>query len=296
MVNSWNYSSILILFIFLVFPYTFNNESIKIGDRENWEASQFLFVQQWVFRDYNTFTMSNTPKPIRCLLVDDHDIVMGGFKDTVSALDDIELAGTASSGEQACEMYDPNLYDVVIMDISMAGMGGLGAVAQILKQYPDANIMMYSLHEQWEFIRQAIDHGAKGYVSKLDSLDNIAKGIRALASGRVHYSENVMHVMAKNITGNIKSSSPQDAPNGNESESDSDTNSTDPLAQLSPRLKQAFRLLARRVAIKQMATDMQCDEKTVRNYRSRIVDILGLDHFTDIPEFAEKNRLVAREW
>jgi len=235
--------------------------------------------------------MPNTLKPIRCLLVDDHEIVIQGFKNTVATLDDIELAGTASSGEQACEMYDPDLYDVVVMDISMSGMGGLGAMAQILEQYPDAKIMAHSVHEQWEFIRQAIEHGAKGYISKLDKLENVAKGIRALASGREYYSENVKEVMVENFAENIKN--PQN-PTSNKGR-DRNTNSTDPLANLSPRLKQAFRLLAHRIEIKQVANNMKCDEKTVKNYRSRIVDLLGLDHFTDIPEFAEKHQLVVGE-
>jgi DNA-binding NarL/FixJ family response regulator len=232
--------------------------------------------------------MPKTPKPIRCLLVDDHEIVIRGFKNTVATLDDIELAGSACTGEQACEMYHPDLYDVVIMDISMPGMGGLGAMAQILEQYPDAKIIAHSYHEQWEFIRQAVEHGAKGYISKLDSIENIAKGIRALANGRVHYSEQVMHVMIENVSGSI--SGTQDTPKNQKSR---EPNSTDPLSHLSPRLKQAFKLLARRLDVKQVAIDMQCDEKTVKNYRSRIVDILGLDHFTEIPAFAEKHRLVS---
>lgn len=121
---------------------------------------------------------------IRVMLVDDHAVVRVGFRMLLEAASEMAVVGEAESGEAACQTYAEIGPDVVIMDISMPGMGGMEAVRRIVARDPGARILVLSAHEDMAHPRRALQAGALGYLSKRGAPEALIEAIRAVAEGR----------------------------------------------------------------------------------------------------------------
>ncbi|MDQ6976869.1 MAG: response regulator transcription factor, partial [Ghiorsea sp.] len=112
---------------------------------------------------------------IKVLLCDDHPMVRMGFKQLLESVPDIKVPFEAETGEQAFQIYRKQQPDVVILDISMPGMGGIAAARHILEYNPDAKLMILSMHESKTFAARAIKLGMKGYLTKRAEPDELIK-------------------------------------------------------------------------------------------------------------------------
>lgn len=121
---------------------------------------------------------------IRVMLVDDHAVVRVGFRMLLEAASEMAVVGEAESGEAACQTYAEIGPDVVIMDISMPGMGGMEAVRRIIARDSAARILVLSAHEDMAHPRRALQAGALGYLSKRGAPEALIEAIRAVAEGR----------------------------------------------------------------------------------------------------------------
>ncbi|HET8744159.1 MAG TPA: response regulator transcription factor [Ramlibacter sp.] len=119
---------------------------------------------------------------IRVLLVDDHAVVRMGFR-MLLATAQMEVVGEAESGEQACRDYPRLRPDVVVMDISMPGMGGLEAVRRLLAHSPQARVLALSAHDATPYAQRALAGGALGYLSKRSAPDALIEAVRTVARG-----------------------------------------------------------------------------------------------------------------
>ena len=115
-------------------------------------------------------TTPGTSNKIRVLLVDDHAVVRAGYQMLLQNTDDIEVVSEADSGEQACKHYVDKNPDVVVMDLSMPGMGGLEAIRRIVARDADAKVLVFSMHESTIFVEQALQAGARGYITDRKSV------------------------------------------------------------------------------------------------------------------------------
>lgn len=120
---------------------------------------------------------------IRVMLVDDHAIVRMGFR-MLLGTPDIEVVAEASSGEQACQDYAQVRPDVVVMDLSMPGMGGLEALRRLLAHDSKARVLVLSAHEATAYPQRALKAGALGYLSKRGAPDSLIDAVRVVAAGR----------------------------------------------------------------------------------------------------------------
>ena len=119
---------------------------------------------------------------IRVLLVDDHAVVRMGFR-MLLANADIGVVGEAGDGEQACQLYPQIRPDVVVMDLSMPGMGGLEAVRRLLAQDPKARVLALSAHEDTAHPQRMLRAGALGYLAKRSAPDELIAAVKAVAAG-----------------------------------------------------------------------------------------------------------------
>ena len=119
---------------------------------------------------------------IRVLLVDDHAVVRMGFR-MLLANADIAVVGEAGDGEQACQLYPQIRPDVVVMDLSMPGMGGLEAVRRLLAQDPKARVLALSAHEDTAHPQRMLRAGALGYLAKRSAPDELIAAVKAVAAG-----------------------------------------------------------------------------------------------------------------
>jgi len=134
---------------------------------------------------------------IRVLLVDDHALVRMGFRMLLaSGGEPIEVVGEAGTGEQACLDYPRLLPDMVVMDLSMPGMGGLEAVRRLLAQDPKARILALSAHEDTAHPRRVLRAGALGYLTKRSAPEALIAAVTAVASGRRYVDAQTAQALA----------------------------------------------------------------------------------------------------
>src|SRR5690606_33531382 len=130
--------------------------------------------------------MSGGTKRIRLLLVDDHAVVRAGYRLLLQNTPDIEIVAEAETGEQACRMYIEHNPDIVVMDLSLPGIGGLEAIRRIMARDREARILVFSMHENTMFVEQALAAGARGYITKSSAPKVLVDAVRQVAAGRSH--------------------------------------------------------------------------------------------------------------
>jgi two-component system invasion response regulator UvrY len=132
---------------------------------------------------------------IRVMLVDDHVLVRMGFR-MLLADAGIDVVGEAGDGEQACQDYGRIRPDVVVMDLSMPGMGGLEAVRRMLAQDPKARILALSAHEDTAHPRRVLKAGALGYLAKRSAPESLIAAVRDVAAGERYVDPETARALA----------------------------------------------------------------------------------------------------
>jgi len=139
----------------------------------------------------------------RVLVVDDHTVIRRGIQSILRAWPEWEISGEASSGEEAIELTKALQPDIVLMDISMPGMGGLEATKLIRKICPQAKILLLTLHDSPEWAETALRAGARGYVLKSDSEGVLLKALTVVAGNGVYTSPSLDLNRVKKIIGEM---------------------------------------------------------------------------------------------
>jgi len=122
--------------------------------------------------------------PVTIMLVDDHAVVRAGYQLLLSQISRLSVICEASTGEEACEKYQKFHPDIVVMDMNLPGFGGLEAVRRILARDPEANILMFSIHDEPVYVSRALDAGARGYISKSSEPDVLVEAVVACSTGQ----------------------------------------------------------------------------------------------------------------
>jgi DNA-binding NarL/FixJ family response regulator len=204
------------------------------------------------------------------ILVDDHAVVRSGLRRLLELNKQVEVIAEADSGEQAYQCYGELKPDIVVMDISMPGMGGLESARRIIKRYPTAKIIIFSMHETASFASQAIKSGVKGYVTKTGAAEDLTSAVLEVANGKTFLSAEVAQKIA------LETLSGQD----------------DPIHQLSGREFEVFRLLVEGKKVEEVAEMLKISQKTVANYYTMIKQKLGVTSPIDMVRFAIRHGLV----
>ena len=203
---------------------------------------------------------------VRVMLVDDHALVRMGFS-MLLADAQVEVVAEASSGEQACQDYARVQPDVVVMDLSMPGMGGLEALRRLLAQDPKARVLVLSAHEDTAHPRRALRAGALGYLTKRSAPDALIAAVSALARGERYVDALTAQALAlAQIDGE---SSPADT--------------------LSEREFSVFLQLARGLSVARIAENLKLSPSTVGTHLYHVKQKLGAGNQSELT-------LVALRW
>jgi len=209
-------------------------------------------------------------KKITIVLVDDHAVVRAGVRRLLEQEPLFEVIGEAESGEKAYQIYGELKPDVMVMDLSMPGMGGLEAIRRILMRYEKAKILVLSMHEDLSFANQALKLGAKGYLIKNALADDIVKSIETVSNGEIFLSAEIAKKMAmQSISGD-----------------------KDPIHELSAREFEIFRLLAEGLDIDAIASTLNISSKTVSNYQTMIKQKLDINSPVELIRYAIKTGVI----
>ncbi len=125
-------------------------------------------------------------KPIKVILVDDHDVVRTGLRSFLDTQADVDVVGEASNGEEALLRAAELKPDVIIMDITMPGMDGLEATRQLKANNPECLVLALTVHDDKQYFMEMLAVGASGYITKQAAADDLVAAIRAVASGQVY--------------------------------------------------------------------------------------------------------------
>ena len=141
------------------------------------------------------------PKPIRILVVDDHHVVRSGLTASLGIEEDLSVVGEAESGEQALAVYAQCAPDVVLMDLRMRGGSGIEATTALRVQSPDARVLMFTTFDGEEDVYRAVQAGARGYLLKSASRDELLTAIRTVAAGERYLPPALAQRLAGRIAG-----------------------------------------------------------------------------------------------
>lgn len=207
---------------------------------------------------------------IKVLLADDHAVVRAGYQMLLKQSEDIEVVAEAETGEQAVRAYTEHQPDVVVIDLSMPGMGGLEAIRRIMARDANARILVFSMHEDTVFVEQALNVGARGYITKSSAPETLLEGIRKVAAGHTHLDSDIAQRLAVQKT------------------RDKDT----PFSNLSTREFEIFCLLAEGLNNSEIAKRLSLSYKTVANYSTQIKTKLEVTTITEVARLAIRHNIV----
>jgi len=205
-------------------------------------------------------------KKIKIILVDDHAVVRAGVRRLLEQESLFDVIGEAESGEKAYQLFGELNPDVMVMDLSMPGMGGLEAIRRILMRDEKARILVLSMHEDLSFANQALKLGAKGYLIKNTLGDDLVKAIEAISQGNIFLSDEIAKKIAVS----------------------SIDDGQDPIHDLSAREFEIFRLLAEGFEVNSIATTLNISSKTVSNYQTMIKQKLNIHNPVELIRYAIK--------
>jgi two-component system response regulator NreC len=207
---------------------------------------------------------------IRILIADDHAILRSGLKMLINAQPDMEVVSEAPDGDRAVQAARDTRPHVALLDLTMPGSGGMGALEEIARCCPDTRVLILSMHDDPAYLRSVLAAGASGYVLKRAVDTELLAAIRAVHRGGMFIDPSLAHVfvqdaLAKAATGGRASRS---------------------LNILSERERQVLGLVAQGYGSQEIAKQILVSVKTVETYRARITEKLGLRTRSDIVRFA----------
>jgi DNA-binding NarL/FixJ family response regulator len=204
---------------------------------------------------------------IRVLIADDHAVIRSGLSQLVSAIDDVELVGTAENGQEAIELCARSAPDVVLMDLEMPLVDGIEATRQIKVTYPEIAVVVLTSFSDRDRILRALDAGAAGYLLKDVEPDDLARAIQAAAAGDVPLDPKAARALLSART----ISSPGDA--------------------LSKREREVLLMVADGLPNKLIARKLSLSEKTVKAHLTSVFRQIGVTDRTQAALWAVENSL-----
>ena len=202
----------------------------------------------------------------RILLVDDHKILRDGLRVLLESEDDLAVVGEADTGAQAVALAASLHPDVIIMDISLPDMSGLDAIRIIRQTDNRCRILVLSMYSRREFVAQALDAGCDGYVPKSATHTNLVQAIAVIMAG-----ERYLHPTAVTALVGARSG---------------ELSETERFNQLSEREQSVLRLTALGFNSREVGERLILSPKTVDTYRTRAMEKLGVEHRSDLIQFA----------
>jgi two-component system, NarL family, invasion response regulator UvrY len=201
-------------------------------------------------------------KKVKVLLVDDHAVVRAGFKMLLTTGHAIEIVAEAERGEQVVHLYAQKAIDVVVMDLSMPGIGGLEAIRRLLLRFPEAKVLVFSVHHEQVYINRALNAGARGYITKNSAPDILPAAIATIMAGE-QYVENGLLQQSDSLDFQAV------------------------INAFSQREFDVFRRLAVGVHSQTIADELCLSYKTVSNYATQIKKKLGARSTAELLQIAQ---------
>lgn len=209
---------------------------------------------------------NETARAARLVLVDDHPLVRDGLRARLEAVKGLEVAGEAGNAAEALALAATLEPDLVLMDVGMAGMNGIALAGVFHERFPAIRVLMLSMHDNVEYVTEAVRAGASGYVLKDSPSTEIVRAIEAVLAGETYFSAGLgarmIHASAKGT----------------------------PIERLTPRERHILDALAEGLSSKQIAQREGLSVRTVETHRLNLKRKLEIEGQAELIKFAVENR------
>jgi DNA-binding NarL/FixJ family response regulator len=217
------------------------------------------------------------PQTIRILLVDDHAVLRAGLRALLEAEPGFLVVGEASTGEEGVMKAGQLRPHVVVMDLSMPGMGGLEAVRQISALGQDIRTLVLTMHGEEEHLLPVLEAGGSGYVNKKSADEELIEAIKTVASGEVFLYPSGAKLLLRGL------------------KQKSEPGEEDPLVKLTDREREVLAFTVEGFSSSEIGKKLFISPKTVDTYRARIMEKLNLHHRSELVRFALRTGLLKAE-
>lgn len=202
------------------------------------------------------------PTPVKLLLVDDHPLVRDGVRVRLEAVPHFEVVGEAGDADAALQAARTLSPDLALMDIGMRGMNGIALTEKFAEEFPEIAVLVLSMHDNLEYVRQVIRAGARGYVLKDAPASELVETIDAVLAGRPFYSAQLAMRMAEQAV------------------------MPTPVEALTPRERDILEGIAKGYANKRIADELGLSVRTVESHRLNLKRKLGIEGQAELVKFA----------
>ena len=217
---------------------------------------------------------------IRILLADDHAVLRAGLRAIINTQPDMEVVGEAADGKEAIEQLQQLNPDLVVLDLTMPGLGGLSALSIIRERAPKTKVLVLTMHDDEGYVRRVLEAGGSGYVVKKAADTELLLAIRAVKRGEVYVHSSLTKPLLEAIF---------------DRRAEESSGVSIEVEDLSEREKEVLRLLARGYTNQQIADTLFLSVKTIETYRARVMEKLNLRTRAELTHFALKKGLLTLE-
>jgi len=215
-------------------------------------------------------------KKIRIILADDHQLFREGLNALLRQSDELKVVASVKDGAELTEAIAAKQPDLVLSDISMPGQTGIDVCAVITTQFPKIRFIMLSMYNNESFFVNSLKAGAKGFLSKEISRDELLKAIRIVYEGGEYFDKKISHVILKEYVEQMANPKSSDSEEGT----------------LSQREKEIIRLVAESFSNGEIAEELKISVRTVNAHKNNIMRKLHLKSTVDIVKYALVNKMI----
>ena len=208
---------------------------------------------------------------LRILIADDHDVVRSGLRHMIEAQPGWSVCGEATNGRDAVDMAKELVPDIVILDHAMPDLNGLEATRLIKKAVPSAEVLIFTMHESEQLVRDILAAGARGYLMKSDAARYVVLAVDSLSRHKPFFTSKVSETMLESF---LRADT---------------TASHPPAGSLTPREREILQLLAEGNSNKKVAGLLEISVKTVETHRSTIMRKIGVNSISELIRYAIRN-------
>ena len=214
---------------------------------------------------------------IKIFLVDDHDLVRDGLKALLSGIPDIGIIGEASTGKSLFEKLLIVQPDVLVLDISLPDMSGIEITKRMTQDYPKIRILILSMYTNEDFVFNAIRAGAKGYLPKNTTRDELVKAIYSVYRNEEFFGETISKILLQSYIRNAK---------------EDDKTTTNHSENLSAREIEILKLFSEGLINKEIGEKLSISIRTVETHKNHIMKKLGCKSAVEMLKFAIRNKII----
>lgn len=215
-------------------------------------------------------------KKTRILLADDHALVRAGFRSLLEKIPFVKVIAEANDGREAVELVGKHRPDIALMDIAMPKLNGLEAVARIAKEFPNTRVIVLSMYANQEYVVQAIQAGARGYLIKEAAVSELKSAIKDVMHGELYLGPTISRHVTNGYLERVGVR-------------------YDPLAKLTRRQREILQLLAEGNSTKEIAFALSLSGKTVDAHRLQVMEKLHIRDLPGLVRYAMRAGLVPGE-